>query len=417
MRGGTGDYDDSTGEAMISDQQRTAALDPPDTPPEPTAPRQRLVEAVGALTALDRRTGSSGERRSAEWIAGQLRELGAGDVRLSTFRAQTSWAPVHLAHTIAALALGARSGRAARIANAGVALSYELEVSGRGQWLRRVLPAGRGVSVSARIPATGPARRTLVLVAHHDAAHNGMVWHPRTVAANRRRSSRTGRAVPSHAIALVAMAATALSPKWIRRGSRVVLAGAGLAMAQSMRTYTTPGANDNATGVAAVLELARGLRAAEYPDTDVVLLFPGGEEAGNLGMVAWMREARAALDPSRTLVVNLDSLGSGGHLVVARREGMTGWLAARDVNAARAAAARTGIELRAVTFPNVCDTSIARHAGMRAISLLSYADGWISNLHLRSDTIENVVWETVEDAITLTARLAAAWNDGSIDDE
>ncbi|MFE6862594.1 M28 family metallopeptidase [Nocardia sp. NPDC057668] len=412
-----GGHDYSTGGDLAPGNQRTATVDPPSAPADSASIRQRLVAGVGALTALDRRTGSVGERQSAQWIAGQLREIGAADIEISMFRTQTSWAQVHLAYTAAALALGTRSGAAARVANAGVALSYELEVSGRTQWLRRFLPARHGVSVSARIAAAGVPRRTLVLVAHHDAAHNGMVWHPRTVAANRVRSARTGRAVPSHAVVLGAMAATAVPARGIRRAARALLIVAGGAMIQSMRTYTTPGANDNATGVVAVLELARRLRAAPFPDTDVVVLFPGGEEAGNLGMVAWMKQARAALEPEKTLVVNLDSLGSGGHLVVARREGLTGRFAARDVAAARKAAAHAGIELRAVTFPNVCDTSIARHAGMRAISLLSYADGWISNLHLRSDTVENVAWETVEDAITLTERLAAGWNDGSIDDD
>ncbi len=41
------------------------------------------------------------------------------------------------------------------------------------------MPAGEGANVVARVPARGASRRTLVLVAHHDAAQTGLMWrHP-----------------------------------------------------------------------------------------------------------------------------------------------------------------------------------------------------------------------------------------------
>jgi hypothetical protein len=36
------------------------------------------------------------------------------------------------------------------------------------------------------------ADRTVVIVAHHDAAHNGWVWHDRVVERSRRRAAKTG---------------------------------------------------------------------------------------------------------------------------------------------------------------------------------------------------------------------------------
>src|SRR5262249_39976945 len=161
--------------------------------------------------------------------------------------------------------------------------------------------------------------RTLVLVAHHDAAHNGVVWQPRTVALNRMLSNRTGETMPTHAPILAAIAARTLPVRSVRIAAQCVLALAPLAMIQSARSYTTPGANDNATGVASVLEVAGRLRAAQLAETDVLLVFPGGEEVGNTGMRAWVRSIRRRLDPDKTLVINLDSVGSGGYLVVARR--------------------------------------------------------------------------------------------------
>ncbi len=378
-----------------------------------TAPPGEMTRDVAALTRLDRRTTRPGERDSAELLAARLTESGAVAVEVTEFRGQSSWVPAHLAHLIGAVAASALPGTAGRLASVAVAASYELEVGGRSQWVRRLLPAGRGVSVSARVPAANGPRRTLVLIAHHDAAHNGLVWHPKTVALNRFRSHRTGRSTPSHAPVLLAILASAVPHTGVRRVARLVLGGLGLAMIQSMRSPTTPGANDNATGVAAVLELIRRLRAAPLADTEVLILLPGGEEAGNVGMRALTRRAR--FDPAHTLVIGLDSLGSGEHLVVARREGLTGRMAERDIAAAQRVAARAGIELPAVTFANICDTTIAKRAGMRAISLLSYERGWIRHLHLKSDTADAVGWRTVIDAVELTEHLARAWDRGEID--
>src|SRR4051794_3255284 len=168
----------------------------------------RLRNDIEQLVRFDRRTSTPGERRSAEWIARRLREdIGAADTTIAPFRTQSSWAPAHLAYLFASIIAGAIPGRLGRLLGAAITSSYELEVSGRNQWVRRLLPAKRGVSIAARIPAAGESRRTLVLVAPHDAAHNGVVWHPRTVALNRMLSQHTGETMPTHLPVLIAMAA------------------------------------------------------------------------------------------------------------------------------------------------------------------------------------------------------------------
>jgi hypothetical protein len=175
-----------------------------------------LREDVEALAQLQRRTTTAGERESADWVAARLRALGAEDVRIVTFRGQSTWAWAHGAHMLAGLAASWMRGRAGRLLGALVAVSYELDVSARNQWLRRLLPGHPGYSVEARISSEVPARRTLVLVAHHDAAHTGLVWHPMANAANRRRSARSDRTFPSHATPLVGLAAAAAGSRYLR---------------------------------------------------------------------------------------------------------------------------------------------------------------------------------------------------------
>lgn len=362
-----------------------------------------LRDDVAALAALERRATSAGERAAAEWIASRLRAIGAQHVRLLDFRSQSSWAPAHLAHALLGLvAVAARS----RPLAAAAAVSYEADVSGRSQWLRRLLPAGTGTTVEGRIASAGRRTRTLVLVAHHDAAQAALVWHPRAVAANRAWSQRSGRSVPSHALPLAGLL---LAAAGARRAAAGVLAASVAAFVEAAASATVPAANDNATGVAAVLCLAERLARDPLPDTDVVLVFPGAEEVGNAGMHAWVATAAQALDRGSTLVVNLDAIGSGEQLVVSRREGLTGWFAPADVDLALAAAADAGVALRPVAFPNVSDGFAARRAGLRSISILSYDRGWVANLHRPSDTPDNVRFATVEDAVALTEAIVRRW--------
>jgi Iap family predicted aminopeptidase len=180
-------------------------------------------------------------------------------------------------------------------------------------------------------------------------------------------------------------------------------------MIQSMRSSTTPGANDNASGVAGALELTRRLIRHPAPNTEVLVVFPGGEEVGNSGMRAWMRAVGRNLDPATTLVVNLDAIGSDGQLAVSCREGLSTSFDDADVQRALDAAHQEGLPLEVAGIPNSTDAVLTRHARLRTISLLSIADGWISNLHQHTDTAEQVNWRTVEDAVRLVERIAVNW--------
>jgi hypothetical protein len=369
----------------------------------------QLTQDVRALAALDRRTTTAGERRSAALIAQRLRAIGASDVAVSTFRGPSSWAPAQLTYVCAGVLIGQLPGYLARAASLLVAGLYEAETSGRIGWAQRLAAVRHGVSVCARVPAAGAARRTLVVVAHHDAAQTGLVWHPHAVALSRHRARRTGRALPSHAPVLAGLLAMAAPARWVRRAATAALALGAALMIDSMRSSTTPGANDNASGVAGALELVGKLVEAPLPDTEVVVVFPGGEEVGNAGMRAWLREA--GLDPATTLVVNLDAIGAG-ELAVSDREGLTTSFADDDVALALAAAAREGLDLRVAGIPNSTDAVVTRHAGLRTISLLSVADGWIHNLHRDTDTPDQVSAQTIADAVRLTERIARIWADG-----
>ncbi len=72
-----------------------------------------------------------------------------------------------------------------------------------------------------------------------------------------------------------------------------------------------PGAADNGSGVAALLETVRALKAGKPLRNDVVFLFTDGEEAGSLGARLFAQEHAHSL-PEFGLVLNLDARGVAG---------------------------------------------------------------------------------------------------------
>ncbi len=145
-----------------------------------------------------------------------------------------------------------------------------------------------------------------------------------------------------------------------------------------------PGADDNASGVAILLELARALKD-DKPRRSVVFLAVTGEEAGRLGSKRWVagpssRDARKAL-----AAVNLDTVGrlGAGKLQVLGTGTAGEW-----IHAIRGATWVTGVETKAV--PETLESSDHLsfvEAGVPAVQLFTGAH---ADYHRPSDTAEKV---------------------------
>jgi hypothetical protein len=283
-------------------------------------------------------------------------------------------------------------------------ISFDADQSGRCQWLRHLVPSGEGANVVARVPARGEARRTLVLVAHHDAAQTGFMWrHPELWGP--RLSPDVVPPIAGGGVLGLALVAIGLT-----RLGRAQLAGLVLAALDVARSPVVPGASDNATGVAAVIGLVERFVREPLESTQVIALVPGCEESGMGGMAAWMRTQ--SLDPARTLVLGLDTLGAGEPAVVAA-EGPPRRRRYRpeDLEWADRGAARLGLPApRRFTIGGWTDPVMARMAGLPAISLVSVRDGNFTNYHLPTDTPDRVDWDSVDRCSRLAAGIAEAWS-------
>ena len=374
---------------------------------------ERLRGQLDELCSFERETASEGERRAAEWLAERLRERGM-EPRLETERIHsTYWWPLGIASALgAAGGLAARRGRRKLGAVLGLlgaaAAADDMPGDGRRR-LRSLLPARTATQLVAE---AGPAdaERTVVISAHHDAAHTGLIFHPAIPELADRAGLIEGNdtSPPLIAIGAGAPLASALGAlvgsRALAGAGAVVSAGFGAAMANLGMSRVVPGANDNGTGVLALIALAEAL-AERPPDSVRVILLSTSEEATCEGMEAFARRHFGELPRDATFFMSVDTVGSP-HLCVLRGEGM---LRLKEYPAESLAlvdglADELGIEL----FPNLrlrnaTDAVIPLFAGYQCASLASCTHlKQPANYHWETDVPENVDFGSVADAIRLS---------------
>lgn len=365
-----------------------------------------LRDDVAALAAITRDSAGAGERESARWIAERLTAIGVEDVAIEPFRAPRTFAWTHLLHAAAGVAAAVRGSRALALATIA---SYELEVSGRAPWSRRLVPHGQGDNVVALLPALGERRRTLVLVAHHDAARTGRLWDPRVAKIGATRRLRRRAMDPTGAPLGLAAAAIATGTRAGRAIGGTLFAAAAALVVDVARSPTVPGANDNASGVAAVLELCARFVAQPLDGIEVLAAFPGAEESGMGGMAAFLEDH--PLDPATTFVVGLDTIGSGRPIIATSEATFLphGYREA-DVRfveeAARGAGLATPERWRLGAWT---DPILATYRGLPAVSLLSVGDhGHHSDYHVPDDTPDRLDHACVERCVAIAEAVARA---------
>ena len=140
-------------------------------------------------------------------------------------------------------------------------------------------------------------------------------------------------------------------------------------MAHYDSVATAAGAADDASGVAALLEVARALAAGPRLRNDVLFLFTDGEERGMLGAQAFVRDD--PWSPDVGLVLNLDSPGSSTAVVMYETSPGNGVLVrelARAVPRARTSSLLNEVSRR---FPGETDFRVLVAAGLPGMNLAS----------------------------------------------
>jgi hypothetical protein len=284
------------------------------------------------------------------------------------------------------------------------------------RWFRRALLPKRATWNVIAEAGDRDGSRTVVFVAHHDAAHSGLIFHPalgrfapRFLRRVHERSSQTLPVLYGVWLGPVLICLGALGGRrsLVRAGSALAL-GAIVAMADIARREVVPGANDNLAAVGVLLAIAERLRAGAPRGVRVLLVSTGSEESFSEGMQAFGERHFPELDPRTTEFICLECLG-GPTLTVLEGEGMLRMRAypreMRDALAKAAAGAQVNI-MRGLKTVGACDALIALRAGYPVATLASVDYTKLPiNYHWPSDTPDALHWETIEDAIDVCDQL------------
>jgi len=264
-----------------------------------------------------------------------------------------------------------------------------------------VLPRYRSQNVVAWGPSSGQPERTVVISGHYDTQRGTLLFHPRV--------APYIQPYFTFAYVLLALAPVALVLRWALPAASwlnlllAVLTGLMLANVLFLLACRFSGgghingANDNGTGAALTLALAKRF-AGEAPNgTQFVFVLTGAEEVGTRGMKAFLRAH--AFDLATTRFVNLDNLG-GGQIHYLQGEGMLSVqrYGAELLGLAELMARETGGKIRPkgnLLLPT--DGLIPARAGYQAITFLAFlADGSLPNYHWHTDTLDRVDRQLVE---------------------
>jgi hypothetical protein len=362
--------------------------------------------------AFPRFSGTDGERRAADAVQDALREAGL-HIRREPFRTAR--------HAVPRLRLFAHGALAAGIVSAGtVAADQPLAAALLGgamlvlaasatRWKRSMESAfDVGAQVeSANVvgirEAARPDAPIVVVMAHVDSKSTAL---PTFV---------TGLftllvvGFLGLGTAWCALAAAGLVPPPIAGPGSWIAALLLLATAVNPFGNASPGALDNASGIAVLLRCARELPAdAALAGAHLQFVATGAEELGLAGAMRWIQSHGRELPVERTVLINVDSVGAGPDLLATDAGGRApDGRRFRDV--VQSAAEATGRKVRFAPFlPGAgVDSQPVSARGYATVTLLGGVFGTATlRMHTARDRVEALDVAGLEAAVEVVVAIA-----------
>jgi len=355
-----------------------------------------------SVTIGPRGSCTASERQASEYCRQVLRHLGY-EAHREEFRAHRSgWAPFSIASGLVLLGIAAfwllpRDAGALLAATVTVLVtaSLLLHLSFRPNPLTWIVPTGVSQNVYARARPAAEVRRTVVVTGHVDTHRTPIAMYSPLV---------FRLFVGLTTVAVVAMIALCLlfvlavlrpDPVWrtLTLPLGLVALLAFLVTLQPEFTPFVPGANDNASGAAAVLALAARLRAQPLRHTEVWLVNSGAEEVGATGPVQLLRRHPELRQADWIVLDTIAGPGAGPCMITAEQVLLPLWADPKLLELAReVAAARPDLG----TYEHYYRGLFSEHsplvaAGCRSLAILDFTpQGVLPNWHRPSDTFANI---------------------------
>lgn len=383
-------------------------------PTQPTIDRARRL--VDELCQLDRESATEGERLAALLIAEALGEAGIeASIEVEQVRGKGFWWPIGL---LSGISMGSglaalRGRRKAAVAAAAFSLAGMVDdLGGLRHWFRRIAIRPRDTWHAVATVGPADAGRHVVMLAHHDAPHSGLVFHPRPQQWVWERwphvIDSSNRSIPFWAPVIAGPAlnllGAGLGHRWVSRVGTLLSTGTVAAMVDIGRSPVVPGANDNASGVGAMLIAGERLAGEPPEGVRVWLVSCGSEESMQSGIRAFLERHGSELPVGSTWFVNLETVGSPD-LVMLEGEG-TLWM--NDylpgfLDEVEDVAARNGIQLQRGLRAGSSTDSVTVHRAGHPVATLTSITRWkaLANYHWPTDTPDRLDWSTIDSAASL----------------
>jgi len=277
-----------------------------------------------------RRGGSDAERRAALWLSDRLRSQGRV-ATIETFWCRPDWARAHAWHAVLGLAasvLLVSNPRIGGVLALVTVVSIGVDATTGRSLGRRLTPECASQNVVALDAKARPDAIRLIVTANYDAGRSGLVYGPwpRSLAASLRRAAAAGRLTPGWLgwlnVALLWLVVVAIARNSGTSGvvidvvqvvPSIGLLGAAAALLELSLSATTPGACDNAGGVAVALAALAAHDARRGADPGarlaVDLVLQGASDGDPIGLRRHLRSRRVA--GARPLVLGVAACGAG----------------------------------------------------------------------------------------------------------
>ena len=149
---------------------------------------------------------------------------------------------------------------------------------------------------------------------------------------------------------------------------------------------TGPGASDDGSAVAAILETVRALRTGPPLKNDLIVLFTDAEEAGLLGSSAFTSQHPFAKDVS--VVLNFEARGSSGPVLMFETSAGNRWLIDEFAQSASYPATTSLLYAIYKLLPNDTDLSVFKQAHLKGLNFAFVEQP--THYHTQLDNLANI---------------------------
>ncbi len=389
---------------------------------------RELVEKILAL-APARKSASAGELRAQQILADEFRNRGL-PVEWQSFRCANNLYAVlalHFALAVLGSALYLVAPWMAAGMHAFTIVSFVLESHYWGFWLRGLLPTHPSQNLIARLPAAAErVRKRVVFISHADAAPTGWMFAPIFLHTlyiawpnwlwPLRKQMLLSMLSLATLIAFDIVLATGTQlTAWPYLAVYYVLTLASavplvLLIQIIVHNRIVPGASDNLSGFAALVQLSEQLAVDQPEDVEYVFVVTGAEEAGRCGAYALSRLMSEMWDRENTTILAIDTISHGDLRAVVEGE-LIPILPSRQFQSALQAAGWVSPEDKAIRLyhtPNgATDAAPFAVLGYDSIALVRIdpASDLPHPYHTPDDNLANLRWDDILGSIDYAERL------------